>query len=459
MGRSFFLAIAAACGLAWAAPASAQNGEAAEGAIVAYRGATLIDGTGAAPRAGMTIIVDGARIQSVAADDSIEIPSGARVVDASALYVLPGLIDTHVHMATPPDAASARAMLRRQLYSGVTAVRDMADDLRSVAELSRQARVGEIPAPDIYYAALMAGESFFDDPRTHAVSGGAVPGHTPWMQAITNATDMREAVTLARGTSATAIKIYANLPASLVRKITREAHRQGIPIWAHTAVYPAMPADVAAAGVDIMSHACSLAHQGQAPALQPQSYASRVAIDATPFLSGDNPHVARVVADMARRGIILDATVRVYTEQERLRAENPERRPPLCSAALSYAMARQAHLAGVLLSAGTDGETAWEAPIPALIEELELLTDHVGLSPLEAIRAATQTAAAALNHSDEMGVIAPGRLANLMFTRDDPSADISNLRSVAFVVKRGLEFQRSDYQPISAEEVSGGGIW
>src|SRR3546814_20114494 len=62
--------------------------------------------------------------------------------------------------------------MRRSLYAGVTAERDMADDLRTIVELAREALVGEIPGPDLYYAALMAGPSFFDDPGTIAVEAG-----------------------------------------------------------------------------------------------------------------------------------------------------------------------------------------------------------------------------------------------------------------------------------------------
>ena len=81
--------------------------------------------------------------------------------------------------------------MRRDIYSGITATRIMADDLRSIAELDRAARVGEIAGPDLYFAALVAGRSFFDDPRTRAISGGGwTPGETPWAQAIDERTDL-----------------------------------------------------------------------------------------------------------------------------------------------------------------------------------------------------------------------------------------------------------------------------
>ena len=209
-----------------------------------YRHARLIDGTGGPMRPGMSVLVEGERIKAVAPDAELAAPRGARVVDLSGKYLLPGLIDSHEHLATPPNRRQAEANMRRDLYGGVTAIRDMADDLRAVAELARASRAAEIPAPDIYSAALMAGPSFFVDPRTHAANFGVEPGKAPWMQAIDESTDLRTAVTLAKGTSATAVKIYANLPADLVAKISAEAHRQGLKVWAHSTVYPATAADV-----------------------------------------------------------------------------------------------------------------------------------------------------------------------------------------------------------------------
>ena len=111
-----------------------------------YRNAVLIDGTGAPARPGTSIVVEGERIVAVLPDAAAD-AKDAQVVELHGQYVIPGLIDTHVHLATPPDAAEAQTTLRRQVYSGVTAVRSMADDTRSVGELSRQALVGEIPSP------------------------------------------------------------------------------------------------------------------------------------------------------------------------------------------------------------------------------------------------------------------------------------------------------------------------
>ena len=122
------------------------------GARIVYRHAALIDGTGGPLRADMAVITDGERISAVVPDRSLTAAqlNGAREVDLSGKYLLPGLIDTHQHLATPPDRPEAEARLKRDIYSGITATRDMADDLRQMADVTRAARVGEIASPDIY---------------------------------------------------------------------------------------------------------------------------------------------------------------------------------------------------------------------------------------------------------------------------------------------------------------------
>jgi imidazolonepropionase-like amidohydrolase len=88
-----------------------------------------------------------------------------------------------------------------------------------------------------------------------------------------------------------------------------------------------------------------------------------------------------------------------------------------------------------------------------LFDELELLVRRAGLTPLQAIRSATQIGAMTAGQGRNMGVIAPSRLANLVVLERDPIADIANLRSVLFTVKRGHRFDRADYRPITSAEV------
>jgi imidazolonepropionase-like amidohydrolase len=398
----------------------------------------------------MAVLVDGDRIRAVLPDAALGPADlgGRETVDLRGRFLLPGLIDSHEHLATPPNRRVAEAWLRRDLYAGITAVRDMADDLRQVGDLARAARVGEIASPDIYHAALMAGPSFFADPRTQAAASGAIAGKVPWMQAIDDRSDLPLAVAMARGTSAIAIKIYANLPARLVARITLEAHRQGIRVWAHGMVFPATPAEVIGAGVDTVSHVCYLAYQ--ASERRPASYQDRFPVDYARFAHGDNAVMTGLFREMKRRGIILDATLRVYVAAER--AARPGGKPFHCTADLAGRLANQALREGVAISAGTDGHTQASQPYPALHEELELLVAKAGMSPLQAIRAATLVGAKTIGEEQLMGSIAPGKLANLVVVERDPTADIGNLRTVVLTVKRGHRFARLQFRPIARDE-------
>lgn len=420
---------------------------------VVYRHANLIDGTGSAIRRDMAVITRGAGIEEVLADSALTSAQlrGARVVDLTGRYLLPGLIDSHQHLATPPNRMRAEALLRRQVYSGVTTIRIMADDLRSIAELARAARVGEIIGPDIHFAAVIAGRSFFDDPRTHAISRGTPmePGDTPWAQAIDDDTDLVRAIARASGTGARAIKLYANLTPEQLRRLSDEARRQGMLIWAHGMVFPTPPVDVIAARPDVISHTCYLAYQ--AVERRPQSYQERSPIDPAPFMAGDNPVMVRLFRQMSEQGIILDATLRVYREGDHRAAATG--RPNHCTLPLAARLTAQAHRAGVLIAAGTDGETPREATYPALFDELELLVNEADFTPLEAIRAATQFGSMAVGEGSNVGVIAPSYAADMVVLARDPTADIANMRSVVFTVLRGRRYERRDYRPISRQEM------
>jgi imidazolonepropionase-like amidohydrolase len=443
--RSTGLAGLAAC----LALLAASGADAAGPTATLYRHAGLVDVAAGVVRPSMSVLVEGERIKSVAPDAELAAPPGATVVDLSGKFLAPGLIDSHEHLATPPNRRQAEANLRRDLYGGVTAVRDMADDLRAVGELARASRAGEIPGPDIYYAALVAGPSFFADPRTHAAGQFLAPGKAPWMQAIDETTDIHDAVTLARGTSATAIKIYANLPTDLVAKIAAEAHRQGLKVWAHSTVYPATASETLAAKPDVISHACGLGHE---VAGTPPTYQARTPMDPKPFLGADNPVIGRLYATMLAQGTILDATVSIYERQEAARAANAKLKPALCSGPMAAALTRQAWKAGVPITTGTDWIAPASDPWPTVEHEFASLA-KLGMSPAEVLRAATLTGAEAAGQAADMGTIAPGKLANLIVLAKDPLADVANLKSLELTIKRGRAYRRADFKPLAKGDI------
>jgi imidazolonepropionase-like amidohydrolase len=413
-----------------------------------YNNVTVIDGTGAPARPGMAIVVDGERIVAV----KPAVAPGKDVREMHGAFALPGLINTHVHLATWPNLPFALATMRRDLYGGITAVRDMAGDTRELGYLARQARIAAPPGPDVFYASLMAGPEFFHDPRTvESTQGGLKPGETSWMRAISGNTNLPLAVAEAKGTGATAIKIYADLPGTLVARITAEAHRQHMMVWAHGAVFPATPLQGVDAGVDVVSHVCMLAYQ--ASAKMPPAYHGRAPVEAAKF-KDNAAALDGLFADMKTRGTVLDATLYVYQVLDGMKTANP---PPYCTLALAQKIAGAAYRAGVAISAGTDADSDWRSPWPALADELALLVHGAGMTPMAAIRSATQIAARTVGEQRQMGTLEKGKLANIVFLAKDPLADIANIRTITLTVKRGRAYPRNEFRPITKDEAKDSG--
>ena len=407
---------------------------------VALTHATVIDGTGAAPLADSTVLIRGGRIAAVYPTGSQPVPTGARVEDLSGKWIIPGLIDAHVHLTSGSgDLARYRELLGRLLLNGVTGLRDMAGDTRVLAYLAREARLDAPGWPDIYYCAFMAGPAFFyEDARVPDASRGVMLGSAPWMRAVDETTNIPMAVAEAKGTGATGLKLYANLPAALVKEIAAEAHRQGLLVWTHSTVFPAKPGDAVAAGANSVSHAAYLVWEA-APHVPPD-YRSRQLGDFT-NIRPEDPKIVALLEQMKEHGTILDATLWVSRQ-------GAARVPDTGGKGLlpwTYAVTRAAHQAGVLIDAGTDSQgLASGNPADAgaaVVDEMVLLVEQSGFTPLAAIQAATQVSAMAVGQASERGTIAPGMAADLVVLSADPSTDVRNVRKIVEVFKDGRVFK------------------
>jgi len=440
-----FVTLATCALLVLAAPAGAQI--AAAPPLEIFFGFTLIDGKGGPPLPDAAISVRGNQIVTVGSRRELlsgpSAPRDAIAINLGGGYVIPGLIDAHVHLSTSPNRASAEAELYRLLYSGVTAVRDMAGDARALASLARDSRLGEIDAPDIYFAALMAGPPFMADPRPQAAAAGETAGQVPWLQAITAETDIPLAVARAQGTYATGVKIHADLAMNEVARITTEAHRQGMKVWAHSMVVPARPLEVVMSGVDVISHVCDIAWEAM------NTVPPRYHHDMTPqygSFTAASPVFTQFFNQMLSRGTILDATLATYVRQAASRELLPNDLPGGCDIDFARSLVRRAKELGVPIAAGSDFSTAPDQPFPALYEELEELVDGGGLTPMDAIVSATSVAARTIGIEATQGTLEHGRPVNFVLLRDDPLADISNLRSVQAVWKNAERFERTEYR-------------
>jgi ketosteroid isomerase-like protein len=169
------------------------------------------------------------------------------------------------------------------------------------------------------------------------------------------------------------------------------------------------------------------------------------------FTAG-SPVFVQLFAAMLQRGTILDATLATYARQASGSPGTVEHDlPGGCDIDFARSLVRQAVSQGVPVAAGSDFSTSPNDPLPALFEELEELVDGGGLTPMQAIVAATSVAARTIGIEATHGTLAHGRPVSFVFLRDDPLADISNLRSVQSVWKNAERFDRAAYRSRFAE--------
>jgi len=393
---------------------------------ILIRNVSVIDGTGAAPRAGMDVVLADGKIAQV-------VPSGRAtgavpdsVIDGRGGFVIPGLWDAHVHLGTGAWGDRA-ALLRNALLGGVTSVYDMAGDTRATSDLQRAVITREIAGPSIYYVALIAGPAFFTDPRVLDASRGYAPGAAPWAQSATAGSDWVRIIATARGTGATAIKLYTDMDSTSVTRATAEAKRQGPKVVAHATTFPGLPSDLVAAGADMLAHSPYLVWQGS-PRTADFPARGRGNFAGVPVAS---PSVERLLQSMKERGTALNATLWVFDRQ----ANDDVGRARL---AWSNAVTKRAAELGVRIVAGTDGLLGDQRdPLPSIHRELELLVNGAGLRPLGAIAAATRNAAWSAGVESTVGTIAPGMVADLLLLEKDPTVDIRNTRSLRVVLREG----------------------
>jgi imidazolonepropionase-like amidohydrolase len=417
-----------------AATALAQT-QRAPGGVLALNDVTIINGTGAAARTNARIVIRGERIE--ASEDAAQpLPAGAVVWNLHGMTVIPGLIDAHVHL-TNGTASDGRIpeTLRWGLLGGVTSVRDMGGDAVLLESLARAMREAGQAGLRIYYSTLVAGPQWFADPRPRAVAHGGVAGEVAWMRAVTPTSKIPAIITAGKATGATGLKIYADLPPDLVAKVTAEAHRRGLKVWSHSAVFPTKPSEVVAAGVDVVSHSNYLGAEGMNPPPATYEAARRgIGIDyaASPV---DGEAITRLLRLMKEKGTILDQTLFVTNAGKRGEDD------PVW--VWTVAVTRRAHEMGVPLAAGTDsfGRPGADA-VPNIHKEMQLLVEKCGLTPLEAIGAATLGGARAIGIDKDYGTVAAGKVADLVVLREDPSADIRKTTGIAAVVKGGVVWQR-----------------
>lgn len=427
---------------------------------IALKNVNIVDVENLKVNSGHTLIIEDNKIKSILDKKKPRLKKDVIAIDMDGKFVIPGLIDTHVHHATVPDTYDndkiTRERLSKLLRGGVTSVRDMGGDTRALASLKRRAEIDKIQSPDIYYSVIIGGQEFFSDPRTVASALGRTPGDVDWMRAVDENTNFDEVMLKAIGTGATGIKIYAKVPANVVKMLEKAAKKHGLKVWAHAFVGPARPIDIVKAGVETISHAPDLSAHVVSNFYDLRRKGKHIT-DEQKEASFEFERYEPLFEALKEHDTILDSTLTVFNKHQAGRGKRGKLMHDW-----GVAFTKLAHDKGIKVSVGTDSTSdSVGADHPLVHHEMKLMVEQAGFTPLEALRSATMTGAEVIGIEQTHGEVEAGKVANLVVLNADPSKDIKNILDIAHVIKNGeFVYLGNDKRlPFVSARKSNGYLW
>ena len=424
---------------------------------------TLIDGTGSEPQAGVDIRIADGRIVEIGPDllDS----SGAETIDGSGKYVIPGLIDAHVHMdapivfqLTPEEKAQViENNPRAFLYNGVTAVLNVSSKVDWIFEQRQAEQEGRLLSPRLY----VMGRSFTPVDGWGSRHGGALADAD---DAVARARDY-----ISRGTDGFKVIIEDGLGASgtytrmgedMMMAISKIAHENDVPIYTHAINLDEFHSAVAMSSTAIV-------HGLEDPIPPGDTILQDMVENSVMFVPTHSLWEAFLRHDEAAADlndpILRDSVPHFlldYMQDPEYRAEETRRFLAVADMPV-YQWAEdkipifsenifKAHQAGVIVATGTDagGPVGFNFQGYNLPWEVKLFV-QAGMSPMDALVAATRNGAMVIGVEDQLGTVEAGKLADLLILTANPLDDIENIRRIETIVYKGKAYPRQEfaYQP------------
>ncbi|MBV9693696.1 MAG: amidohydrolase family protein [Alphaproteobacteria bacterium] len=415
---------------AFATPALAAD-------IVIHAG-HLIDGVSKTERAQVSILIHDDRISAV--EPGFVTPPGAEIIDLSNATVLPGLIDCHIHITSNfdggnpvaeavtrtafDDAFAAVGNAERTLMAGFTTVRDVGANPKVVIALKKAIAKGEVAGPRMFVAGPPLGPTGGHNDRANGFDPELQ--HKGWTDWIVDSPDAgRRAVRKLHQMGADLIKI---MPSGGVLSIADDPNAQ------------LMTDDEIRAIVET-AHTLHMKVAAHAHGKQAIDHATMLGVDSIEHGSFADAQSYKL---MKQHGTYLVPTMLVAQTVVDIAKTHPEQLNP-SSAAKALAVAPRirdnlaaAYRAGVKIAFGTDQGLA---PHGTNAKEFALMVG-AGMSPIDAIWAATHDAAELIGDSSDIGAVAPGRFADIVAVAGDPLAEVSELERVRFVMKGGKVYRK-----------------
>ena len=385
----------------------------AEGDL-AFVGATLIDATGSAAIPNATVVVQKGRIVAAGPSATTPVPKGARRIDVTGKTIVPGLWDNHAHL-------HQIEWIPTYFAAGVTSVRDMGSEWPLLVAMRNAIRSGKVNGPNLFFAGLIDGPG----PQGFGEFSAATPD------------EGRAIVRRYHAMGFEMMKIYLALAPDVTAAICDEAHKNGMRCTGHVPTSMDLHAAIDS-GMDQIAHFPIRGDLTSEEGKKQLAHfvAKKTIFDPTASWGEIGGKSAQEPMENIQPVMEHLPTPLLQNRVASLGQSPSDTATSHARLARMLANIKAAHDAGVPLITGTDEGI----PGFSVYREMELFV-KAGLTPMEALRAATAISAQAMRVEQDVGTIEPGKRADLLVLDANPLEDISNIRRVRFVVKNGRMFE------------------